>query len=203
VYAFTNTLVTIERSTISGNKTSNVGGGIRTLGDAHIINSTISGNATSGWHGGAIFHTDGVMRVVNTTIAHNSAPGGTTGGAFVGTFGENSPTLALTNTIIANNSGNQCLAFYAGTGIVTLASGGHNLASDDSCNLGAAGDLPSTDPLLGPLADNSGDTFTHALLSSSPAIDKANSEVCPATDQRGITRPRGVGCDIGAFEAQP
>ncbi len=62
------------------------------------------------------------------------------------------------------------------------------------------------DPLLGPLQDNGGPTFTHVLQSSSPAIDTGNNIPCPATDQRGVPRPRdGDGefigiCDIGAYE---
>ena len=66
------------------------------------------------------------------------------------------------------------------------------------------------DPLLGPLQDNGGPTFTHALLSGSPAIDKGHSSGS-ATDQRGFTRPGGQptienatidgdGGDIGAYE---
>jgi hypothetical protein len=62
------------------------------------------------------------------------------------------------------------------------------------------------DPLLGPLANNGGPTFTHALLPGSPALD-ALTESCPVTDQRGVARPYdgdgdGVAlCDIGAFES--
>ncbi|HEY0738464.1 MAG TPA: family 16 glycosylhydrolase [Herpetosiphonaceae bacterium] len=203
VYAFTGTQVTIDRSTISGNTSSNVGGGIRTLGDAQIVNSTISGNTAGAWHGGAFFHTDGTMSVVNSTIANNTSPSGASGGAFVGTFGDSSPTLSLTNTIVAGNSGWQCQAERAGSGLVTLASGGHNLASDGSCQLTAAGDLPSTAPQLGALADNGGPTRTHLLLSGSPAINAADAAACPATDQRGISRPQGAGCDIGAVEVTP
>lgn len=203
VYAFTGTQVTIDRSTISGNTSSNVGGGIRTLGDAQIVNSTISGNTASAWHGGAFFHTDGTMNIVNSTIANNTAPAGTAGGAFVGTFGDNSPTLSLTNTIVAGNSGLQCQAERAGSGLVTLASGGHNLSSDGSCQLTAAGDQASTPAQLGPLADNGGPTRTHLLLSGSPAINAADSAVCPATDQRGVSRPQGSGCDVGSVEVTP
>ncbi len=202
VYAFFNTLVTIENSTISGNTASNVAGGLRTLGDALIVNSTISGNSSAAWHGGAIFHTDGVMSIVNATIANNSAPGGTAGGAFVGTFGDSSPTLTLANSIIAGNSGDQCIAVDFGGGTVTLASNGHNIAGDASCALTAGGDQPNANPLLGPLANNGGPTLTHALPAGSPAINTANAATCPATDQRGIARPQGAGCDIGAFEAQ-
>jgi hypothetical protein len=53
------------------------------------------------------------------------------------------------------------------------------------------------------LADNGGPTLTHALLAGSAAIDAANTTVCPATDQRGVARPQGAGCDVGAFEFVP
>jgi hypothetical protein len=64
--------------------------------------------------------------------------------------------------------------------------------------------IPTADPLLGALADNGGPTQTMALGAGSPAID-ANTESCPPPliDQRGVARPQGVACDIGAFELQP
>jgi len=57
-----------------------------------------------------------------------------------------------------------------------------------------------TNPLLGPLQNNGGQTQTHALLTGSPAIDAGTNTGCPTTDQRGIARPQGATCDIGAFE---
>ena len=63
--------------------------------------------------------------------------------------------------------------------------------------------------MLGPLQDNGGPTFTHALLAGSPAIDARNpaapgsgGNACEATDQRGVARPQGAACDIGAFELE-
>ena len=82
-----------------------------------------------------------------------------------------------------------------------LISGGHNLVQDDTCNP-VASDLIGVDALLGALADNGGPTWTHALLAGSPAIDAADDAACPATDQRGVTRPQGAAPDIGAYEAQ-
>jgi len=61
-----------------------------------------------------------------------------------------------------------------------------------------AHNVTGQDPKLGPLADNGGDTFTHALLDGSPAIDAGSDTDCPATDQRG--KPRIGICDIGAYE---
>ena len=205
VYGFFHTTVTIERSTISGNTANDVGGGIRSLGNFTIRNSTISGNTSTGWMGGAFFHTDGVMNIINSTITNNSAPAGTTGGGFVGTFTAANATLTLINTILAGNSGAQC--FYApwGAGVVTFTSLGHNFVADTSCGIPApaASDLIIADAKLGPLADNGGPTLTHALLSGSPAIDVGEDSACPATDQRGVTRPQGAHCDIGSFELTP
>ena len=60
----------------------------------------------------------------------------------------------------------------------------------------------TTDPLLAPLADNGGFTETIALKTGSSAIDSGGvNQTCPNTDQRGVTRPQGAGCDIGAYEA--
>ena len=56
--------------------------------------------------------------------------------------------------------------------------------------------------ILGPLRDNGGPTETHALKARSPAVNAIPSADpdCTGTDQRGISRPQGAGCDIGAFE---
>ena len=75
--------------------------------------------------------------------------------------------------------------------------------SDPQIESAIDGDQPNTDPLLGPLADNGGPTLTHALGVGSPAIDSADAGACPATDQRGVARPQGAGCDVGSFEYVP
>src|SRR5262245_60451640 len=85
--------------------------------------------------------------------------------------------------------------------MITVAGG--NISSDGSCNFSAPGSLNNTDPALGPLGDYGGPTPTMPLLAGSPAIDRAISAFCPSTDQRGVARPVGAGCDIGAFESGP
>lgn len=202
IYAFFNTTTTIVRSTISGNTSGDVGGAIRSLGTMTIANSTISGNAATGWHGGAIFQTDGDISIANSTIANNSAPDGAASTLFIGQFGGGfTPTLRLTNTIISGNSWYACEKFASGT-TGTVISGGNNLMQDDSCNP-AASDSIQSDAGLGALADNGGPTLTHALSAGSQAIDAGGAASCPATDQRGVTRPQGAGCDVGAFERVP
>ena len=200
VYSFFHTTTTIVRSTISGNVSNDVGGAIRSLGNMTITNSTLSGNKSTGWHGGAIFQTDGDIAITNSTIADNIGPDWAPSALFIGQFGGSFvPTLTLTNSIITGNHWYACERFASGTA-ANVVSGGHNLIQDNSCNP-VASDLISVDAQLGPLADNGGPTLTHALLPGSPAIDAADDAVCPATDQRGITRPQGAHCDIGAYES--
>jgi hypothetical protein len=198
IYAMFNSLVIIDRSTVSGNS-ANVGGGLRTLGDVDITNSTISGNWSYGWHGGAIFHTNGVVNILNSTIALNRGPDWAPSIIFIGSFDASVPSLKLTNTII---SGNQWYACDHWTGSSTVVSGGHNILQDDTCNP-VESDLITSSAALGPLAGNGGPTMTHALLAGSPAIDAADAAICPATDQRGVSRPQGAGCDVGAYEYVP
>ena len=88
----------------------------------------------------------------------------------------------------------QCASSSGGS---TVASLGGNLEfpADASCPFEAR-----ADPRLGPLADNGGPTETRALLTGSPARDRGSDAGCPATDQRGVARPQGSRCDIGAYE---
>ena len=178
---------TITGSTFSGNSASTWGGGLLAAGTSAITNSTFSGN--SGSDGGGV-HAQNPATITNTTISGNTATNG--GGLYTNGAGN----VQLVNTIIANSSGGEC----AGAGNFTSL--GNNIASDATCNLIAAGDLPNTNPALGPLANNGGPTMTHALLYGGPAIDAGTNGSCPATDQRGDARPQpatGV-CDIGSFE---
>jgi hypothetical protein len=201
IYSFFNTTTTIVRSTISGNVSNDVGGGIRSLGNMTIANSTISGNTATGWHGGAIFQTDGNVAISSSTIANNIAPDWASSALFVGQFGGSFvPTLSLTNTIITGNQWYACERFASGTAS-NVVSGGHNLVQDDSCNPVGTDNIVS-DAGIGPLAGNGGPTQTHALLAGSPAIDAADDVACPTTDQRGVTRPQGPHCDVGAVEQQ-
>jgi hypothetical protein len=152
IYVFQNGTLSVERSTISGNVAANVGGGLRMLGSGAIRNSTFSGNATVAWQGSALFVTDGVLSVVNSTISGNTAPAGSAA-VFVGTFTDASATLSLANTILAQNSDVGCFVAPWGAGLVTLVSGGHNVFADATCNP-VASDLVVGD--AGPAAGISG-----------------------------------------------
>lgn len=185
------------------------GGGILNLNaELHLVNSTISGNMAggnpqayfSGLGGGIANGRTGLPTTVtmtNTTIVNNTALAG--GGILNATAaGDTGPTASFANSLIAGNTaglGSSCL--NQGGAWVSL---GHNLDQNDDCGFSAAGDQTDVDPLIGPLADNGGPTPTHTLLENSPAIDTADDTLCPATDQRGVTRPQGPACDIGAYE---
>lgn len=187
----------VFNSTINGNSSggpdpnySGEGGGILTAtGTATVVNSTISGN-TSDDDGGGLYN-DGVLKLTNVTVAFNTA-----GGILSVTRPENS--LKIKNTIVARNvTGGGAPSNCGGSGITSR---GHNLEGGTDCRFTARGDLRNENPRLGALDNNGGPTRTHALLARSPAINAASNAACPATDQRGISRPQGPRCDIGAFE---
>lgn len=140
---------------------------------ATVTNSTISGNEIG-------ILAEDTLVLLNSTVVDNSAFG-------VSNFAH----VTANNTIIADN-GEDCP-----DGPIDV--GARNLESDNSCGALAF----TASPLLGPLQDNGGATPTHALLPGSPAIDAGSTAGCPATDQRGVTRPKGLFCDIGAFEKAP
>lgn len=192
--------LTMLRSTVSGNFAVN-GGGLALSDDATIVNSTISGNDAM-YRGAGIQVWSAEADLVNVTITENELldPEPDDG---AGLFSNGWVTMV--NTIVAGNVGAaDCHLHNAGAPLFReLTSLGHNLDGDDSCFLIETTDLPGTDPLLGPLADNGGPTQTHALLSGSPAIAAGDAAACPTTDQRGAARPQGAGCDIGAFELVP
>jgi hypothetical protein len=191
--------LTMNGCTVSGNSATDNGGGIYNSGEMWLTNCTISGNSASNGGGGINNYMGAEMNLSYATIANNQATGASAlGGGF-----ENTGPATFDNTIVANNT--------AGAGVNnngynvaaqggTIQSNGYNLCGDNSCGFNQPTDLPNTDPLLGPLRDNGGPTFTHALLHGSPAIDAANNSGAPATDQRGTPRPQGTNCDIGAYE---
>ncbi len=175
--------LTVSNSTFSGNSAAASGGAIASNNMAIISNSTFSSNGNQ-----AIFHSginSGTMTVNNSTIAGNSG-----GIVYVYTG------LTLHNTIIANN-GTDCTNGFDGF----LIADSNNIDSDGTC--GDATTQTAAQLNLGSLADNGGETQTVALLAGSTAIDAGDDALCPATDQRGVARPQGANCDVGAFELEP
>jgi len=220
-----NTLGTIvvRDSTISGNSASGTGfvggqgAGLLILsGAATLVNSTISGNEASGSGlanlsgigGGIAIATpwfEATLTLTNTTVANNST---NTGGGGIASLnlGSGTPAITFKNSLVGGNSappgaGESCYNPDLGAGTGLLISLGNNLEDYSSCFFDQPTDLPDTDPLLYPLAYYGGSTQTHALWPGSPAIDAGDDAACPPADQRGVTRPQGYACDIGAYEA--
>ena len=189
IYIESSATLIIKNSTIASNS-SWLGGGLLLSGESILSNVTISGNQSAdNMYGGGLYNSlVATTTLQNVTIAGNIAPSG-------GGIHNNGGQLSVQNTIVANNAGGDC----DGMGV----SNGYNLDSDGSCHFISKSDISNVDPLLGPLQDNGGLTQTHALLIGSPAIDAGNDNTCETTDQRGVERPLGVHCDIGAYEATP
>ncbi|MCP5144159.1 MAG: DUF4347 domain-containing protein [Gammaproteobacteria bacterium] len=181
IYVEDDGLLTLNRVTLTGNTAGNRGGALYTEGDTLSVtlqNVTISGNQAGA--GAAIWSGATSTSVTNATIAYN------TGGGIINDSG----SFVLRNSILAFNTGD---AFVG-----TFTSAGGNIDSGTSAGLTHATDQQNTDPLLGPLRLNGGQTATHALLASSPAIDAGVSAQAPSVDQRGETRIAAP--DSGAYE---
>ncbi len=160
-----------------------------------IVDSTITGNHAV--TGGGIF-TTGPLTLVYATFADNFAT------AFANL---DASTLNSFGSVVAvpQGGGINCL-------VGTTNSSGYNYEEGlGDCGFGSGpGDVtngPSPQP--GPLADNGGPTQTMAPQAGSRLADAIPVGACQAdgaagvsTDQRGVARPQGVGCDVGAVEVQ-
>jgi hypothetical protein len=225
----------VLNSTISNNTTTSGNGGgvyLNNSGTLNITSSTVSGNAATVGGGGGIFNgVSGTVNATNITVYGNRA--GDLGGGIlnnatatinsstisgnVATNGGggmyNNFTATMNNSLIAVNTGADGPDLLGRGSRGKPFTGNNNLIGNaDGCEafgpttnqLGSTGS--PINPLLGPLQDNGGPTFTLALLANSPAIDSGTTAL--ASDQRGISRPRdgdGVGgsqSDVGSFESE-
>ncbi|HET6823704.1 MAG TPA: choice-of-anchor Q domain-containing protein [Anaerolineales bacterium] len=230
-----NGTLTINRTTISNNTNGDPccsggggGGGIDNSGTLTLNNSLVSANKLlGGFYGSGIYSSPGTLILNNTTVSGNTGGDGAGISTFVGTIILRNSTIAsnegyglnitagnvtVQNTIIATNGGRDC---YKDTGYGgAINSQGYNLiGTGTQCSFTPMiGDVVGTDanpidPHIAPLQNYGGPTFTHALISGSPAIDAGNpafpgseENACLTTDQRGVARPQGDRCDIGAYE---
>jgi len=218
--------LTITNSTLDSNiAVVGNGGAYHSSGNvpssrAVFVNSTISNNKSKGV--GGISKQTGTMLLINVTVSGNESTNGDIGGIRSWSAAD---YITITHATISNNIGGDGLQLNSGSGwisnsiidspsienscgaIAGFTSGGYNISSDTSCFfLNATGDVTNTDPLLLPLADNGGPTWTHQFLFNSPPHDvipnATNGCGNPyTTDQRGYVRPFGSLCDIGALES--
>jgi HYR domain len=205
----------------AGSATSASGGGGAGLGAAifndrgniFVHNSTFHNNQTQAGTGGSgaadggslgiIFTRNGTALISNSTFSDNSD-------IDVATVGEGgTATLELRNNILANSmtSSPNCETFFFAAGSVTQSNSGNLIEVNgvaSGTTAACAGVVSSADPALGPLALNApGLTPTMAISQTSPAFDTGDNAHCEADDQRGVLRPQGMNCDIGAYEVEP
>jgi fibronectin-binding autotransporter adhesin len=218
--------IAFRLSTISGNLMQAIannasseadGGGVALAGTNanpgdSFSNTTIASNQavsvastgpTAAGAGLAVF--DKHLHMTFTTVARNStsttgsSPIAGGGGMYLETGTSN---LLFANLIVANTAttGPDCLG--------NATSDGFNLFTNRSgCTLNTViGDQTTATPKVGGLAQNGGPTKTIALLAGSPALDQVSTQGCHTAvtrDQRGVVRPQGPKCDIGAYEKKP
>jgi hypothetical protein len=218
----------ISNTTISSNGAGVSGGGISGYGTITITNSTISGNVAGITQpylslGGGIYNS-GTLTVTNCTISGNFAHGSTSKGGGVGGGIYNVSSVDIGNSTLSGNQADvHGGSIYGGTFDIgnsvlnggspeniygaAVTSHGYNVCGDNGGGfLIGPGDQINTDPLLGPLQNNGGPTFTHELLTGSPAIDAGDPKFTPPPyyDQRGpdFWRGRNGRIDVGSFEVQ-
>lgn len=203
----------ISNSSILNNKASSTGGGILSIYSFQLINSTVCGNSAA--VGGGLYLSDGTGNLLNCTITRNQAEKG--GGLFIDDYA----AVTINNSIISGNmalTGSEVYTYY---GSVSSVGSFNLLGHSGITNLQALNGRPFFVPsvtditatsdgnqptalnkILNPILTRSGGrTKTHNLVKGSPAVD-AITTGCPppSTDQRGVPRPQGVKCDIGAVE---
>jgi alpha-tubulin suppressor-like RCC1 family protein len=203
----TNTPVVIRNSTITRN--TGDGGVSNSCGNLTIVNSTISYNTSAtGFGGGGILifhvHCIATLNLSFSTVYDNANPGWGRGNS-IGTNAHFPGSMVIKNSILASPSNPNEETCNIGGSLVSL---GHNIGGDSSCTFNGPGDLTNTNPLLGPTINNGGGTPTNLPNSNSPAIGGVPLADCSDTlgnefiaDQRGVSRPQGTVCDIGAVEA--
>lgn len=193
-------------------------------GNVELRNTTVSFNTATGGNasgavagaghglGGAIFNLDGVLTLQFCTFTSNTVSAGTgsapraDGGAIFNKQLNATATVFLHTSILANTTSGQT-DFYNDGGTIT-GSQSNIIEANAADSSGAPTGLliaNNGDPKLASLANNGGSNRTHALLAGSPAVDVSANGVngCgveTSTDQRGVARPLGAGCDSGAYE---
>lgn len=204
--------IDFDRVAFVNNNSELQGGAVWTRSPLAMTNVTFEGNFAfnpnesdpNSWRrgiGGAMTVADGAtVEIAHGTIVNNSS-------GFVG-GGLNGQGITVVNTIVAYN-----VAFW-GNGLQQNCShpltnngatfqfirdySGNNHQHHSNCGT----TIPVTDPLLGILGNYGGNTLTIPPQAGSPAIDGGVAGFCPSVDQRGVARPQGTGCDVGAFEAE-
>jgi hypothetical protein len=192
------------KGALFSNNSADLGAGVSNTGGLTIQNATFSGNRV---REDAVLVNYGRATVQNATFSENIDATEDPGASVL--WQVSSQPLRLKNVAVKGFAdggfgGVNCSSFNL-EGYVPIISDGFNLSDDTSCApfFNKAGDKNNTDPQLGPLGDNGGATLTHLPEPSSPLLDGGQCISGLAIDQRGVARPQGAACDIGAVEVRP
>jgi len=200
--------MTIDHSTVSGNRASRYAGavfvghyGSNAYSTSNIVDSTISGNHSSALVGGV--YNQGYLHVSNSTIAFNRAESDVFNVTYqmaAGLLTEGATTLQ--STIIAGNTVGASTGSDLGSLYGPSIAGANNLVMVTLAGTNAPAGTLTSDPQLGPLADHGGPTLTHDIALDSPAAGTGNNLARLASDQRGpgFARSTDGATDIGAFQ---
>jgi Chlamydia polymorphic membrane protein (Chlamydia_PMP) repeat len=171
---------------------------------AKLTNVTFSGNAAmsamSEGEGGAICNEGSGARcnleLHNVTFSGNSADFG--GAIFNNSLWALRPTIV--STILWGDLASHGPEIWETweTGLPASSIISDSVVAGGCPAYSTCGAVYMEDPQLGPLQNNGGFTPTIAIGLHGSAIDHGSN--CPATDQRGVARPQGAACDIGAYE---
>lgn len=202
-----NSTADIRYSTFNGNIGTGRGGAIFLDNSAATVsNATISGNTVIDQGGGVFLsYSDGAaLTLENSTVTLNGSTGEAGGGGIVDYTNRYGATVLQSSIVAGNIITADTPIFDADLGVSAGSVDGANNLIVAASGVALPSDTISTDPMLGPLQDNGGPTWTHALLPASPAIDAGNNAAKLDFDQRGEGYPRvsGFAADIGAFEVQ-
>jgi hypothetical protein len=147
--------------------------------------------------------------ITNSTIADNDGGDRQSPPANGGGLYASQGSISVQNSIVAGNfvtnaNGAESASNCGKSSPGTITSLGYNLETGTDCGFKSTGDLQSANPLFTSAVpeDNGGDTSTLGIDAKSPAVDAipVGAPGCGGTDQRGVSRPQGTGCDMGAFE---
>jgi len=189
--------LSVAGSTFTSNFASAAGGALM-IDDtraAAVVRSTFTGNAAP--RGGAVqigidpMDEPELLRLSDVTMTANPSPAGSAIAADEG-------QLSTRRVLIAAPLGGPNCSIPPGS----VSPLGRSFLSDASCGAHATDVVSPASPLLGPLGDNGGPTPTLVPGVGSPVRNLIAVADCPpgATDQRGVVRPQGAGCEPGAVE---
>ncbi len=189
--------LSVLNSTIHLNTATGGSGG--TGGDTGTTND--NGQSGAGL-GGGIFVFGGSAFINNVTLDTNDAS--THGGSLYVFSNISTATLNLKNSILDNTPGGRtdCRVNTASPGVVNQ-NNNNNLVDTNSTGGNACQGVSQTgDSGVGSLNFYGGLTRTQAIDMSDTNVYNQGGTDCEGTDQRGIPRPQGAACDIGAYEFQ-